>query len=155
MVVTKLKLNNLRLRSFFEIEMPLWRRRQSSFCFILGTTVVFVITLSLGHSWCRFNHWLSWYINLSKCEGTKAYKLHVILVTKTSDQTTIILTVISSEFNSCLSWPFQNQNSRPFPAHKSDRSQITEIYGYLFHTSKNVFNKDDLCKRFVKITKIS
>ena len=37
-VVTKLKRNNLRLRSFFEIEMPLWRRRQS-FHFNLVTTV--------------------------------------------------------------------------------------------------------------------
>ena len=37
-VVTKLKRNNWRLRSFFEIEMLLWRRRQS-FRFILVTTV--------------------------------------------------------------------------------------------------------------------
>ena len=39
-VVTKLKRNNLRLRSIFEIEMPLWRRRQS-FRFNLATTVGF------------------------------------------------------------------------------------------------------------------
>ena len=38
-VVTKLKRNNLRLCSFFELEMPLRRRRQS-FRFILVTTVV-------------------------------------------------------------------------------------------------------------------
>ena len=37
-MVTKLKRNNLRLRSFFEKEMPLWRRRHS-FQFILVTTV--------------------------------------------------------------------------------------------------------------------
>ena len=37
-VVTKLKQNNLRLRSLFEIEMPLWRRRQS-FRYILVITV--------------------------------------------------------------------------------------------------------------------
>ena len=36
--VTKLKRNNLQLRSFFKIEMPLGKRRQS-YRFILVTTV--------------------------------------------------------------------------------------------------------------------
>ena len=40
-VVTKLKRNNLRLRPFFEIEIPLRRRRQS-FRFILVTAVKYL-----------------------------------------------------------------------------------------------------------------
>ena len=54
-VVTKLKRNMLRLLSFFELEMPPRRRRQS-FCFILVTTVVKQITSYIcpHHVLCEF-----------------------------------------------------------------------------------------------------
>ena len=39
--LTKLKRNNLGLRYFFEIKMPLWRRRQT-FRFMLVTTTCFI-----------------------------------------------------------------------------------------------------------------
>ena len=46
-VKIKLKRTNLRFRSFFEIEMPLWRRQQS-FHFILVTTVFIFIKEKIG-----------------------------------------------------------------------------------------------------------
>ena len=56
-MVTRLKRNNLRLRSLFEIEMPLLERRQS-FRFILVITVIlldsdafeFSLYVECGHS---------------------------------------------------------------------------------------------------------